>query len=207
MMKYAGVALSAFLFAGCYGESVHPPDYPREQAGDEGTEVAIDPAFDDALRTSELGTDRTRGIAKTIEWTGISTEIGTTYQDDAVAVDRIFRDDADNQFGVRVRLKNSTKNVVKVDYLIRFYTRQGGQILGYAGAGGSEERWKAILLEPFGTAVAGDFARVLGAEGFRLFVRKAGGKDKDAGLPDDPATREERRAAREAAAAAAGQKK
>lgn len=197
-MRYAWVAASLVLFAGCSGESVHPPDYPREQAGDEGTEVFIDPAFDEQLRTSELGTDRTRGIAKTIEWTGISTEVGTTYLGDALAVDHIFRDDADNQYGVRVRLKNATKNVVGFEFLIRFYTREGGQVLGYAGVGGAQERWKRAVADPFGVVVVDDFARVSGAEGFRLFVRKAGGKEE--GQPDDPAQREERRAAREAAA-------
>lgn len=198
-MRYAAVALSTALFIGCYGESVHPPDYPREEAGDEGTEVKIDPEILDQVATSELGTDRTRGIAKTIEWTGISTEVGATYADDAVAVDHIFRDDSDNNYGVRVRLNNSTKHAVRLEYLLRFYTRQGGQILGYKGVGGAQERWTGIVLDPFGTAVADDFARVMGAEGFRLFLRKAGSKDE--GFPDDPATREERRAAREAAAA------
>ena len=197
-MRYALIGVSAVLFAGCHGDSIHSGDYPRDPAGDEGTEVVIDPAFDEQLRTSELGTDRVRGIAKTIEWTGISTEVGTTYADDAVTVDRIYRDDADNQYGVRVRLKNSSKNVLKLDYLIRFYTRSGGQILGYNGVGGGTERWTGIVLDEFGTAVAGDFARVSGAEGFRLFLRKAGSKDE--GMPDDPATKEERREAREAAA-------
>lgn len=194
-MRYALIALTASAFVGCYGESVRPPDYPREEAGDEGTEVAIDPEILDRIQTAELGTDRVRGIAKTIEWTGISTEVGASYHDDALTVDQIFRDDADNQYGVRVRLKNSTKNVVKGEYLVRFYNRQGGQILGYNGVGGKDERWTGFVADPFGGAVVGDFARVMGAEGFRLFVRKAGSKDE--GLPDDPAKKEERRAARE----------
>lgn len=194
-MRHALIALSAVAFIGCYGESVHPPDYPREEPGDEGTEVVINPEVYDNPQTAELGTDRTRGIAKTIEWTGISTEVGVTYHDDALAVDHIFRDDADNQYGVRVRLKNSTKNVVKGEYLLRFYTRQGGQILGYKGVGGQQERWTGFVADPFGVVVVDDFARVSGAEGFRLFVRKAGSKDD--GLPDDPATKEERRLARE----------
>ena len=42
-MRHALIALSAVAFIGCYGESVHPPDYPREEAGDEGTEVVINP--------------------------------------------------------------------------------------------------------------------------------------------------------------------
>ena len=85
-MRHALIALSAVAFIGCYGESVHPPDYPREEAGDEGTEVAINPEILDQIQTAELGTDRTRGIAKTIEWTGISTEVGATYHDDALTV-------------------------------------------------------------------------------------------------------------------------
>jgi hypothetical protein len=196
-MRYALIALTAVAFIGCYGESVHPPPYPSEEAGPEGTEVAIDPEILDQVRTAELGTERVRGIAKTIEWTGISTEVGVTYHEDALTVDHIFRDDADNQYGVRVRLKNSSKNVVKGEYLIRFYTRQGGQILGYKGVGGGQERWTGIVFDPFGVAVADDFARVSGAEGFRLFLRKGGSKDE--GLPDDPAKKEERRLARERA--------
>jgi len=196
-MRYALIALTAVAFIGCYGESVHPPPYPREEAGPEGTEVAIDPEILDQVQTAELGTERVRGIAKTIEWTGISTEVGVTYHEDALTVDHIFRDDADNQYGVRVRLKNSSKNVVKGEYLIRFYTRQGGQILGYKGVGGGQERWTGIVVDPFGVAVADDFARVSGAEGFRLFLRKGGSKDE--GLPDDPAKKEERRLARERA--------
>lgn len=196
-MRLAALALSTACFMGCYGESVRSGDYPREEAGPEGTEVAIDPEVLDQVATSELGTDKTRDAAKTIEWIGLSTEVGATYLGDALAVDHIFRDDSDNQYGVRVRLKNSTKNVVKFDYLIRFYNRQGGQILGYTGVGGASERWTSRIVDPFGVVVVDDFARVSGAEGFRLFVRKGGSKDE--GLPDDPAKKEERRLAREQA--------
>lgn len=197
-MKRLMLVLSTAFAAGCAGDSITPPDYPREEAGPEGTEVSIDPALLDGVQTAELGTDRTRGIAKTIEWTGISTELGTSYAEDAVTVDQILRDDADNQYGVRVRLKNGTKTPVKLEYLVRFYTRRGGQVLGYNGVGGATERWTGIVLDPFGVATANDFARIQGAEGFRLFLRKAGSKDE--GLPDDPEKKEERRLAREAAA-------
>src|SRR5437016_10435986 len=131
-MRYA---LSAFLFAaggsavltsGCSGESIHPPGEWREEAGNEGTEVHIDPAKLNNP-TSELGTDRVRGIAKTIEWLPIGTEEGATYNDEAVIVDRILRDDADNNYAVRVRLKNSTKDVQKLQWIVRFYNRQGAQ--------------------------------------------------------------------------------
>jgi hypothetical protein len=194
-MRYAILAL--LFVAGC-GESIHPGDEWAQQAGSEGTEVEIDPAKLNNP-TSELGTDRTRGIAKSIEWLPISTEEGATYSDDAVVVDRILRDDADNNFGVRVRLKNTTKNVVKVQWLVRFYARTGSQIGGYYCGLGSTEKWQGAVLDPFGYATVSDFARVIGADGFRLYVKGAGSKED--GTPDDPATKEERKEKRDRAAA------
>src|SRR6187455_31268 len=137
-MRYAILAL--LFVAGC-GDSIRPGDEWAQQAGSEGTEIDIDPAKLNNP-TSELGTDRTRGIAKTIEWLPISTEEGATYNDDAVVIDRILRDDADNNYGVRVRLKNTTKDVQKLQWLVRFYTRQGSQIAGYAGGAGQQEKWQ-----------------------------------------------------------------
>ena len=180
-MRYAILAL--LFVAGC-GDSIRPGDEWAQQAGSEGTEIDIDPAKLNNP-TSELGTDRTRGIA--------------TYSDDAVVVDRILRDDADNNFGVRVRLKNTTKNVVKVQWLVRFYTRSGSQIGGYYCGLGSTEKWQGAVLDPFGYATVSDFARVIGADGFRLYVKGAGSKED--GTPDDPATKEERKEKRERAAA------
>ena len=182
------------LLAACNSESIHPGKEWREEAGDEGTEVAIDPARLNNP-TSELGTDRTRGIAKTIEWLPIGTEEGATFCDEALVVERILRDDADNNYGVRVRLKNTTKNVVKAKYIVRFYNRQGAQISGYAGGLGKDERWQGVVVEPYSYATVSDFARVMGAEGFRLYVTGPGGS-KD-GTPDDPATKDERRSKRE----------
>ena len=170
--------------AGCGGESVTPPDYPRDEAGPEGTDVAIPADTYEKPSISEFGTHKTRGIAKTLEWPGISTEEGTSYLGDALVVDRIFREDASNFYAVRVRLKNTTKSPVKGEYLVRFYTRQGERILGYLGVGGEQERWTGFVVEPFGSAVINDFSRVMGAEGFRLAVRGTGSKAD--GLPDDP---------------------
>ncbi len=186
-MRYAFLAL---LFAVGCGESIKPGSEWELTAGNEGTTVDIDPAKLNNP-TSELGTDRTRGIAKTIEWLPISTEEGATYADDAVAVDRILRDDAENNYGVRVRLKNTTKNVLKVQYLIRFYTRHGSQISGYYGGAGTGEKWQGAVMEPFGYTVISDFARVMGADGFRLYVKGPGGSAD--GAPDDPATKEDRK--------------
>lgn len=191
-MRHALWAL--VLAAGCTNESIHPPDEWREQAGPEGTELEIDPAKLNNP-TSELGTDRTRAIAKTIEWLPIGTEEGATYNDEALIVDRILRDDAENNYAVRVRLKNATKDVQKAKWIIRFYNRQGAQIAGYVGAIGSQERWQGVIVDPYGYATVSDFARVMGAEGFRLYVKGAGGSAD--GSPDDPETKDERKEKRE----------
>ena len=185
-MRYALIAL--LVVAGC-GESIHAPSDPMEQAGPEGTDVEIDPALLNNP-TSELGTDRVRPIAKTIEWPGIGTEEGATYSNDALAVDRILRDDADNNYAVRVRLKNTTKDVLKIQYLIRFYNRQGAQIAGYVCGLGSSEKWQGAVIEPFSYTTVSDFARVMGAEGFRLLVKGSGAAGD--GSPDDPEKKEER---------------
>jgi hypothetical protein len=193
-MKRSFVAL--LLLAGCYGESVHPPDYPRDEPGPEGTDVQADPALYDRIFTAELDTDRTRPIAKTIEWPGISTETGESYLEAALVVDRVLRDDSDNSYGVRVRLKNTTRQAVKAEALLRFFTRSGGQIAAYVGGIGAQERWTGVVVEPFGVVTVSDFARVIGAEGFRLYVRGPGGKGD--GTPDDPSKVEEYRAKRKA---------
>ena len=186
-MRYAFLAL--LFVAGC-GESIHPNDEWRLDAGNEGTTVNIDPALLNNP-TSELGTDRTRGIAKTIEWLPISTEEGVTYGDDSVVVERILREDAENNYGVRVRLKNTSKDVRKLQWLIRFYTRQGSQISGYYCGIGATEKWQGAVIDPYGYTTVADFARVMGADGFRLFVKTAG--SAEGGTPDDPATKEERK--------------
>src|SRR5262249_19239085 len=140
------------------------------------------------------GTERVRPIAKTIEWLPIGTEEGANYADDRLIVDRILRDDADNNYAVRVRLKNSSKDVLKIKWIIRFYNRPGAQISGYAGGLGKDERWQGAVVEPYGYVTISDFARVMGAEGFRLYVTGGGGNAD--GTPDDPATRDERRSKR-----------
>jgi hypothetical protein len=193
-MRYA--ALLVFVVAVGCGESIRPGDEWREEAGDEGTELEIDPAKLNNP-TSELGTEKVRPIAKTIEWLPIGTEEGATYCDESLVVDRILRDDADNNYAVRVRLKNTTKNVVKAKWIIRFYNRQGAHIAGYTGGLGKDERWQGAIVEPYGYVTISDFARVMGAEGFRLYMTGPGGNQD--GTPDDPATKSERRSKREAA--------
>lgn len=197
MRRHALFAL--VLAVGCYGESVHPPEEPSVEPGPEGTE--IETPIGRTPRTGELDTDRTRPIAKSVEWPNLGTEEGDTYLEDAILVDEIFRQSAGGDYGVRVRLKNTTQQLLSVEYLIQFTDRRGVPFLGHVGGGASGGRWTGLVLEPFGMATAADFARAIGAEGFRLFVRKAGSKAE--GLPDDPAGKEERRRKREEAEARA----
>lgn len=173
MMRMLFPALALFAASCSGGEFAEPPDEWQEEAGPEGTEVVIDHELL-FIPTSELGTERTRPIAKTIEWVAMGTEQGTTYIGGKVVVDRILRDDADNRYAVRVRLKNTGKEMLKLACLIRFYNRQGGQISGYVGSIGAAERWQGLILEPYGVATLSDFARVTGADGFKLHVRAAG---------------------------------
>lgn len=187
------------LAAGCYGESVHPPQEPALEPGPEGTDLEM--PLGRTPRTGELDTDRTRPIAKSVEWPNLGTEQGDTYLEDAILVEEIFRHSAGGDYGVRVRLKNATRELLRVEYMIRFVDRRGVPFLGHVSSGGPGERWTPLVLEPFGTATAADFARAIGAEGFRLYVRKAGSKTE--GLPDDPAGKEARRRKREEAEARA----
>ena len=196
-MRYA---IFALLFAaGCYGESIHAPDYPGDRPGPEGTEVKIDPNLYENLKTAELGTEKVRPIAKTIEWPGVSSEVGTTYRGDALVIDHIFRDDSDNSYGVRVRVKNTTQQALKLEYMIRFYSREGGRLASWAGGIGQSERWQGFVVEPLRHETLSDSCKVLGAEAFRLFIRGAGANED--GIPDDPSKQEERRLQRAQGAA------
>jgi hypothetical protein len=169
MSKHAAWAF--LLLAGCWGESMGVPDEPQGEAGDEGTEVQIDPAKL-ANPTAELGTERTRPIAKSIEWLSIGSEPGDTYG--GLVIDRVERGDGNGLYGVTVRLKNTTKDRQKVQWLIRFVNRQGGHVAAYAGSLGDKARWQGAVVEPFGFVSVSDFARTSGAEGFKLLVKGPG---------------------------------
>ncbi len=188
-MRYALFAILAV--AGCGSAQEGPGGEPL----DLGTDITFDPKDVDHPQISELDTDRLRPPAKTIEWSALSTSVGESFHSDAVVVDRIHREDADHNFGVRVLLKNTTRDVLKMEYLVRFVMRAGGELGGYTGSNGAGDRWSPFALEPYGIKEVGDFCRVMGADGFKLFVRGAGAATD--GKPDDPAKKEERRQARQ----------
>ena len=178
--------MTPLLVAGCYAGGIDYPADPQEPIVDSeyyGEDAEQVRYVLDNFRTSELGTDATRPIAKTIEWPEISTQPGTPYVAGKVAVDRILRMDSGNSYGVRVRLKNTTGEVQALECRFRFVTRKGSELVPYVGISGTEERWTGFVLEPFGVETVTDFSRIIGAEGFVLFVRAQG--DTGEGGPQD----------------------
>lgn len=172
-MRYA--LFAAFLAAGCYGGSLGWEDYPLEDVSPEENPVEWDPALLDQFSTAEHGTEKMRPVSRTIDWPVMGPEQGkTTYAAGSVMVDRILRQEADNSYGVRVRLKNTTGDVKKLEYHVQFYTRSGERFHGTLGLSGTQDRWKPFVLDPYRTAEVADFCRVIGAEGFQLAVRAQG---------------------------------
>ncbi len=143
------------------------------QAGRE-PKMEIDPKTAEPIRTHELGSDRLRPAAKTLEWSNRSTAENVVYLGGEVVVDKIFREDAEDFFNVRVRLGNRSGQVVKIEYRILFYDRDATRLLGI------EDDYRPALLEPRGVHDVFDACRVRGATDFQLFVRAAGSKDDGA---------------------------
>lgn len=176
------------LAAGCASGGISVPDEPQEPVSSEyyGEDADQVRQVLDSFHTSELGTERTRPVAKTIEWHKISTEVGTPYVAGKVSVDRIERLDSGDSYGSRVRLKNTTAEVLVLEYRFRFFTRRGGELVPFAGVSGDEEHWTGFVLEPFGVETVGDFSRIIGADGFRIFVRPRGGEGDGAPQEKQP---------------------
>lgn len=193
-MRTMAVLLMAAA-VGCGGESIVPEEYPQEIGGE--TELTVDPSVYSLPLLSELGASQGRPPAKTIDWVEISTREGARFVGDALVVDKIFREDAGGLYGVRVRVKNTTPQPLKVEYVIRFYTRQGARVVGARGTLGDGERWTPVVIEPLGMAVLDDSALVVGAEGFRLHIRGPGSLED--GAETTPERLEEIRRQREAA--------
>lgn len=195
MRIMAAVLLAAA--AGCGGESIQWEDYPSETG--EQTELKLDPSLYEVPLLADLGASQGRPPAKTIDWLEISTREGARFLGDAVVVDKIFREDADGLYGVRVRVKNTTPQPLRVEYVIRFYSRQGVRLVSARGTVGGKERWIPVTIEPLGMAILDDSALVTGAEGFRLHLRGPGSTEDGAETP--PERLEEIRRQREAARA------
>jgi uncharacterized protein YcfL len=174
MAKNWVVALALLVLPSCSESRVE--EAPDEKASSTDTNLDIDKRIYDHPKTSELGTDRTRPIAKTVDWPAVSTNEGTTYQAGTAVIDKIFRQDADDFYAVGVRIGNRTTQPLKLEYRILFYDKNGARVLSL------ETDFRNFIVEPRDVTVVSDGCRTKGAVGFRLFVRAAGSKDD--GLPD-----------------------
>jgi uncharacterized protein YcfL len=89
--------------------------------------------------------------------------------------------DADDQYGVEVRLGNKSTGVQRLEYRILFYDKNGVRLVGF------HDDYRPIVIDPRDVETVADACRVRGAVGFRLWVRTQGQKDE--GNPDTGKTR------------------
>ena len=165
-------ALLLLALASCSGSSRKEPTRTEEPV------TRVDPQSSNPVRTDELGTDRTRPVAKTLEWPNVSTSDQAVYLGGEVVIDRIRREDAEDMYGVYVRLGNRSTQVQKIEYRILFFGANRNRLLGV------HEEYRSAILEPRGVREVSDACALHGAVGFQLLVRRTGTQDE--GLPGNP---------------------
>lgn len=175
------MAWLVLLAASCSSSDDDRRLYENEPVGTYDPKLETDPKLVEDFKTHELGTDRTGSVSKTIEPQNGSTAETSTYLGGEVVIDKVFREDADDMFAVKVRLGNRSTNTQKIEYRIRFFDRQGALLLGH------HDDFRAATIEPRGLEIVTDAARTHGAVGFQLFVRRQGTKDE--GRPDSLTTK------------------
>lgn len=158
------VALALLVLASC-SSGTRKPTETTESSGRTVMPKMLEPGA-----TDELGTERTRGLAKTIDWPNAGTNETTTFLNGDLVVDRILREDAENLYGVRVRLGNRTTRVEKIEYRFRFFDSTGAELLPI------HTDWRPAILEPRGLREVSDSCSVRWAVGFHLLVRRPGGR-------------------------------
>lgn len=159
IIVFGGVLLSVSCGPGKQREN---PPYSIEPPS-----VKVPP---DTLHTKsqELDTGKPKPPSKTVEWFNVSTLECTTYLNKTVEVDKILRKDANNLYGVEIRLKNLTSQDLHCEFKINFYSEKEEQLLS------DKEGWTPFFLKPFGFEYIYDHSRLQGAVGFILFVRSYG---------------------------------
>lgn len=108
-----------------------------------------------------------------------SSSRGMTYLGKVLRVDEVLPQEADDTYGVKIRLRSETGSPLTAQYKIRFTSADGVMIRG------QRRGWTVFVIEPYRYAAINDSARVRGAVGFRLAVRRAG--SDDSGAPDGAA--------------------
>jgi hypothetical protein len=170
-MKHAALlAVIAGVLSGCasgpedspYGEPIEV-----ESSGEEGEVETTAGLLERIEKVTDLGVSRLHDPAKTVAWREGSTPVGQTFLDGAIRVEHIARQDADNHFGVRVRLLNTSKNSVTFEWRVTFLGESGAEM------GALDADWKSTQIESLGWTSVGTAASTRGAVGFTLNVRAA----------------------------------
>jgi hypothetical protein len=164
LIRFAPIALAASLLTGC-GSA--PEDYiePESPPAAEGDSTSMAELLDQNVRTGDPGVSRLKDPAKTIGYAPGSTEIGEKLLDDALIVDQITRQDADNHFGVTVCLFNNRDDAAAVfEWRIVFFNAQGAEVK-------SLNDWKSKALDAKRWGTISNSAAVRGAVTFKVEAR------------------------------------
>lgn len=120
-------------------------------------------------------------ISKSIHYADFNTVKGTTYLNGAIIVDHILAHDGDDVFSVNVRIRNTTSESIRGDYLIEFRTRNLELIAGH------KRSWEPFVIDGHGVAVLSNSALIRGAVGFKLFITNKAAEIKPQQGQPDPA--------------------
>lgn len=178
--------LALLAVAGCSNSSGIWQDSGDEMLLEEHVPDPTPPDFDpmmyEGTEPYELDPGTTRPAAKTVDWPEGGSEEGETWLGGRIVLDAVFRHDADDFFGVRLRLKNRTEAGARIEWKIAFYDADGRRLIGLQDFNGDQEVFRPAALDPLDTLVISNASRLRGATTFRLFVRAGGAIN--AGLPD-----------------------
>jgi uncharacterized protein YcfL len=174
MKLSAPLALGLLVLAGCGSspeESLVVSDYPAAAVSPEGDTATTAELLEKIERTSELGVGRRKDPAKTVGYAEGSTAAGESFLDGAVWVDHVTREDADNHFGVTLRLFNNKSDApVTFEWRVAFLNAKGDAVPSL------RSDWKPVTIEAKRWVSVANFATVRGAVIFRFEARQGGAK-------------------------------
>jgi hypothetical protein len=119
----------------------------------------------EARPTREPEITRSYEPAASVEWDVGGTESGFHVLGGALLVEDVRRSKGDNPLHVSVRLRNMLPVPVAAEVLPAMFDREGRRLIS------DDDRWRPILVPPFGRIVVSNYALVPGASRFVLFAR------------------------------------
>ena len=141
---------------------------PEKKLSEPSTPIKSPEGLYEGVHSAELSIEKLRPESKTIEWRDISTREHTTFMSSSIEVDKIFRSDTDDLYGVRVRLRNLTGQHMHCEFKINFYDEKGNKLISVAND------WTKVFVEAHDYETIYDYCKVKGAIGFILHLKKSG---------------------------------